>query len=123
MDTAHMVKCVKRYLDANSKHDIKPIEEMFDADATVEDPVGSEPHVGLDAVREFYLKGFSSVVKAELTGDVRCAGNRAAFPFYVIAKIGDEQMKLEVIDVFEFNGQGKIQSMKAYWGQDNCSTV
>ena len=123
MDTAHMVDCVKRYINANDNHDIAVIEELFDMNATVEDPVGSEPHVGLDAIREFYLNGFSSVVKAELTGDIRCAANSAAFPFYVIAKIGDVRMKIEVIDVFEFNEQGRIRSMKAFWGKDNWSTV
>ncbi|HBQ39884.1 MAG TPA: Nuclear transport factor 2, partial [Halieaceae bacterium] len=25
----------------------------------------------------------------------------------------------DVIDVFEFNDEGKISSMKAYWGPDN----
>ncbi len=123
MDTAHMIDCVNRYVRANENHDIGPIEEIFDANATVEDPVGSEPHVGLDAIREFYLNGFSALLKAELTGDIRCAGSSAAFPFYVIAKIGDAQMKIEVIDVFEFNEQGRVTSMKAYWGRDNCTTV
>jgi len=123
MDTAHMIDCVERYINANSNHDIEVIEELFDINATVEDPVGSEPHVGLDSIREFYLNGFSSVVKAELTGNIRCAEGAAAFPFYVIAKIGDAKMKIEVIDVFEFTEQGKVRSMKAYWGQDNWSTV
>lgn len=123
METAHMVDCVKRYLNANANHKIEDLEEMFDADATVEDPVGTDPHVGLDAIREFYLNGFSALIKAELTGGIRCAGNSAAFPFYVVAKTGDGQMKIDVIDVFEFNEQGKIQSMKAYWGRDNCSML
>jgi len=123
MDAAQMVDCVKRYINANNNHDIAEIEKLFDMNGTVEDPVGSEPHVGMDAIRKFYLNGFSSVVKAELTGAVRCTSNSAAFPFYVIAKIGDKQMKIEVIDVFDFNEQGKIRSMKAYWGQDNWSTV
>jgi len=123
MDAAHMIDCVKRYINANNNHDIAVIEDLFDMNGTVEDPVGSEPHMGMDAIRSFYLNGFSSVVKAELMGAVRCAANSAAFPFYVIAKIGDKQMKIEVIDVFEFNEQGKIRSMKAYWGQANWSTV
>ena len=28
-------------------------------------------------------------------------------------------MKIEVIDVFEFDGSGKVVSMKAYWGPEN----
>ena len=31
-------------------------------------------------------------------------------------------MKIQVIDVFEFNSAGKVVSMKAYWGPENIST-
>jgi steroid delta-isomerase len=118
-----MVETVKSYIGTLSSHDIAAIQEIFAADATVEDPVGSEPHVGMDAIREFYLNGFSTKLKAELTGDVRCAGNSAAFPFFVTFDAGPSRMRVEVIDVFTFDEKGKVQSMKAYWGEGNCSVV
>ena len=43
------------------------------------------------------------------------AANTAAFPFQV--KMGD--MSIDIIDVFEFDDQGKVVSMKAYWGPEN----
>lgn len=30
-------------------------------------------------------------------------------------------MVIDIIDVFEFNEQGRISSMKAYWGPENIS--
>ena len=48
---------------------------------------------------------------------MRCAGNAAAFAFEVHVA----GMKIEVIDVFEFDAEGKVVSMKAYWGQENIS--
>jgi steroid delta-isomerase len=39
-----------------------------------------------------------------------------AFPFRVVMG----EMKIEIIDVFTFNDDGKVINMKAYWGPDNA---
>lgn len=118
MSVEKYVAAVHRYVEAFDKADIEIIKQLYTEDAVVEDPVGSEPHRGIDAICEFYNKGFAMGIKLDLTGNVRCAGNSAAFPFIVLA--GD--MKIEVIDVFEFNDAGKIVAMKAYWGAENTLT-
>jgi steroid delta-isomerase len=123
LDTSYMVETVKKYIDALNQHDISAIEDIFDSNASVEDPVGSDPRVGQKALRELYLNGFGINIKAELTGNVRCAGTCAVFPFFVILQGGDPPIKIEVIDVFEFNESGKVMSMKAYWGPDNCTPL
>jgi steroid delta-isomerase len=123
MDTNQMAECAQRYVDAISSHDIEAVCSFFAADAIQEDPVGHEPYIGLDAIREFFMIGFSADIKAELIGSARCAGNAVAFPLSVTFGAGDAVMKLEAIDVFEFNEAGKIQSMKAYWGPENCSSL
>ena len=123
MDTSQMAECAQRYVDAISSHDIEALCRLFAADAIQEDPVGDEPHIGVDAIREFFQAGSSHIIKAELMGSARCAGNALAFPLAVIFGAEGSEMKLEAIDVFEFNEDGKIQSMKAYWGADNCSSL
>ena len=123
MDTSQMAECAQRYVDAISSHDIEALCSLFAADAIQEDPVGNEPRIGIDAIREFFQAGSSHIIKAELMGSARCAGNALAFPLAVIFGAEGSEMKLEAIDVFEFNKDGKIQSMKAYWGADNCSSL
>ncbi|NQT71818.1 MAG: nuclear transport factor 2 family protein [Chloroflexi bacterium] len=123
LDAKQLAECAQRYVDLISSHDIDALCGLFAADAIQEDPVGHEPHIGIDAIREFFLVGFSADIKAELTGSPRCAGNAVAFPLSVTFGVGDSVMKLEAIDVFEFNDEGKIQTMKAYWGADNCSSL
>jgi len=123
MDTSQMAECAQRYVDAISSHDIEALCSLFAADAIQEDPVGNEPRIGIDAIREFFQAGSSHIIKAELMGSARCAGNALAFPLAVIFGAEGSEMKLEAIDVFEFNEDGKIQSMKAYWGADNCSSL
>lgn len=115
MDREQQVAIVNRYIEALSNDDFDTIKDIYADNATIEDPVGSEPNEGIEAILAFYqrLKGLG--VKLELTGGVRCAGNSAAFPF--TATVGGNT--LEIIDVFEFNSDGKIQSMKAYWSPEN----
>ena len=117
MDTADKIAVVNKYVEAFANSDIDIIKQLYSHEAVVEDPVGTDPHKGMDAIVAFYTTGLTVGAKLELTGPVRCAGNTAAFPF--VCKVGD--MSINVIDVFEFNDAGKVTSMKAYWGPENFS--
>ncbi len=123
LDAKQMAEIAQRYVDIISSHDLEAMCNLFAPDAMQEDPVGGEPRIGIDAIREFYTGVLSHNIKAELIGSARCAGNSLAFPMAVT--LGDEgsQVKLETINVYEFNKDGKFTSMKAYWGADNCSSV
>ena len=94
------------------------IREINAEDAIVEDPVGTEPHVGIEAVCAFYEGALSSGAKLALTGTPRCAGNAVAFTFQVQMP----GMVIDIVDVFEFDEAGKVNSMKAYWGPENMVT-
>ncbi len=118
-----MKETVKKYIQALNEHDMSVIEDIFDSDATIEDPAGSEPKISMTAIKEMYAYAFKMNVTAEMTGSIRCAGNRAAFPFFIVLDREEGKMKLEPIDVFEFNDDGKVQSMKAYWGTENCQSL
>lgn len=115
MENASLQKVVARYIEAFEKADISIIEDIYAIDACVEDPVGSDPHHGLDAIKAFYKKAFDMGVKLELDGQPRCAGNSVAFCFHVVMP----GIKISPIDVFELNNVGKIQRMRAYWGPEN----
>jgi steroid delta-isomerase len=117
MEAADKIAVVEKYMQAFAKNDLDLIKEIYADDATVEDPVGSEAHRGITAILEFYRQGMATGAKLELTGPPRCAGNAVAFPFCCTAS----GMKIQVIDVFEFNPGGKVVSMKAYWGPENVA--
>ena len=115
MEVSDKIAAVHKYVEAFEKADINIIREIYADDAIVEDPVGTPVHVGIDAICAFYDGALSSGAKLELTGDPRCTGNAVAFPFKAVT--GD--FSVEIIDVFEFNDDGKVVSMKAYWGPEN----
>ncbi len=119
MDAHEKVEIVNKYINGVNSEDMNAIREIFDEQATIEDPIGTDAHVGIEAFSKFYENAFVMGVKLESTGAVRCAGNAAVFPF--VART--PSMEIEVIEIFEFNENGKVKSMRAYWGPDNCSTL
>ena len=115
MDITVLQNAVAQYIEAFDKADLSIIQSLFAENATVEDPVGTPLHTGIEAITAFYKSAFDMGVKLELNGKPRCAGNAVAFSFDVVMT----GMKISPIDVFELNDAGKVQSMKAYWGPDN----
>ena len=111
MENSEKIAVVHRYVQAFADSDMDIIRDIYADDAVVEDPVGSEPHVGIAAIEAFYEQSVPGPTTLELTGNPRCAGNSVAFPFNAV--VGE--MRIEIIDVFEFNAVGKIQAMRAYW--------
>ncbi len=115
MDHKDKLAAVENYITAFEQADIEIIRTLYADDAVVEDPVGSEPHVGIDAILGFYKNALDSGAKLSLTGAPRGAGNAVAFPFE--CRLGE--MSIQIIDVFEFDDAGKIKNMRAYWGPEN----
>ena len=117
MDSNDMIAAVHRYVEAFENSDLGMIREIFADNARVEDPVGTDPHEGIEAVCAFYQGALGAEAKLKLTGAPRCAGNAVAFPFQVMMP----GMVIDVIDVFEFDHEGKVNSMRAYWGPGNMN--
>lgn len=117
MEAADKIQIVQRYVEAFAAGDINIIRDIYADDASVEDPVGSPVHRGMAAICAFYDGALASGAKLALTGKPCCAGNAVAFSFAVTMP----GMLINIIDVFEFNEQGKISSMRAYWGPENLA--
>lgn len=118
MENQDKIAAVHRYVEAFAKADINIIKELYASDATVEDPVGTDIHHGIDAIVAFYEGALQNEIKLTLSGDPRCAGDEVAFPFQVSAP----GMTIDVIDVFKFNAEGKVASMRAFWGPGNIKS-
>jgi len=110
-----------RYVELVDAGDIDGILALYSEEATVEDPFGQPPIQGLADIERFYRQGLgASQVSATLTGPVRATLNGCgAMPFRVDMQWAGQPCSLHVIDVMEFNDDGKIRSMKAYWSEAN----
>lgn len=114
-----MVRAVETYVAAFDAADPEMVVGLFAPDATVEDPVGTPPHVGHEAIRTFYANSMTTGAKLKLEGPVRIAGDAAAFAFHVI--FDDPNMRVDVIDLFKFGEDGRVVSMKAFFGATNMT--
>ncbi|WP_415764609.1 steroid Delta-isomerase [Pseudomonas sp. ZB1P45] len=112
-----------RYVELVDAGDIDGIIALYSEDAVVEDPVGQPPLQGVVDIERFYREGLgASKVSATLTGPVRATLNGCgAMPFRVDMEWAGQPCSLHVIDVMEFDADGKIRSMKAYWSEVNLT--
>lgn len=116
-----MTAAVHGYIDAFARGDAEAVVALFAADASVEDPVGTPPKVGHDAIREFYTFSMGTGAKLHLEGPIRLGEDYAAFAFQVRLKMGEADATVDVIDVFRFDAAGKVRKMEAYFGPANFS--
>jgi len=110
----HITNAVNRYLELVATGTADEIASLYAEDATVEDPVGGEAHIGRQAIHGFY-KNIENIPRATQLHSLRVAGHEAAFMFTITVGGDGGKMRIEPIDVMVFNSEGKISSMKAYW--------
>jgi steroid delta-isomerase len=119
MDTPAKLDFVRRYLQALSDGDLSTIKGFFDDKSTVEDPYGGRCVEGVDKIGAFYQKALAQGVSAQPAGEARCCGDSVAVPYRV--KVGN--LQIDAITVFQFADNGKLRSMRAYWGPENMTTA
>jgi steroid Delta-isomerase len=111
---------VNRYLELLAKGDADGIADLYATDATVEDPVGGEVHIGSQAIHGFYSNVPGTNNQTEVV-TLRTLGNEAAFHWTLTVDLGNGRMRIDIISTMTFDDEGKIASMKAYWGPDNIT--
>ncbi len=117
-----MKAALQQYIDAFNAKDADALIALFADDAVIEDPVGSEPIHGKSAIVDMYGQGVLMVTKMALSAPIRGShGNAAAMAFDFEMDLDGHTVRTSTIDVMEFNEDGKIERMRAYWGPSNTS--
>jgi steroid Delta-isomerase len=120
--TQAITETVNRYIALVAKGSVEDLVELYADDATLEDPVGGEVHIGRQAIHGFYSALENVERECELVL-LRVAGNEAAFQFRLTVAAGDNRMLIEPIDVMVFDDDGKVAAMKAYWSAANVTQL
>jgi steroid delta-isomerase len=110
-------QAVAEYFASIRAMDVERFVNAFAPNATSHDPVGTPPHHGPEALRSFLSGVFSLVDSIGLTEQsVFLAGNSAAVKWNGagVGKNG-KSVSFEGIDVLEFDAEGKIILVHAYW--------
>lgn len=114
----HLKSALQQYIDGFKERDADRIIALFADDATIEDPVGGGKIVsGMPAISEMYRGGVNVVTDMALSAPIRGShSNSAAMAFDFELEFGGNRIRTSAIDVMEFNDDGKIVRMRAYWG-------
>ncbi len=113
-DRSQICAACDRYVSAVDGADVEAILALYADTAVVEDPVGSEPKVGKEALRAFYAGSLGPAVSARRIGPITVAADHAAFQFRVDVDLGETKIKLTTTDVMRFDAAGRIVEMVAY---------
>jgi steroid delta-isomerase len=109
-----ITETVNRYLALVASGTADDIVALYAADATIEDPIGSDIRRGHDSIRQFYA-GFQDAKKDTELAELRISGSEAAFFWHLTLHAGDSSTRISPISTMSFNGQAKITSMRAFW--------
>ncbi len=115
------VATIDAYLSALASRDLDAILALYAEDATVEDPVGTEPIQGHPALRAFYTRALGMTLQPERHGSVKVAGHEAAFHFTLT--MPELARRIDIIEVMRFDDAGKVTSMRAFWGRGNMERL
>lgn len=118
-----ITQTVHRYLELVGEGRADDVVALYADDATVEDPVGSDVHIGQHAIRGFYGNIENVKSKGEIV-TLRALGHEAAFFWRLAVDLGEGgKMSIEIISTMSFDDEGKIAAMKAYWGPENITQL
>lgn len=123
VDPAKIRAAIEGYAAAFDNDDVDAILALYADECSVEDPVGTTPVVGRDAVRAFYERSMKAHPRLTLQPPFRIAGNEAAFAFTGVVDTADGKLQFDVIDHMIFNEDGKIRQMRAFFGPENMKPL
>jgi steroid Delta-isomerase len=117
-----ITETVKSYLALVAKAATDEIVALYAADATIEDPIGSDLRRGQDAIHEFYA-GFQEINKETELAELRVGGSEAAFLWHLTLDAGDTRTRISPISVMTFDEDAKITSMRAFWSPSDVRVL
>jgi steroid delta-isomerase len=112
---------VHAYVAAYKANDRDALLACFAPDAEWTDPVGTPTHHGREGVGAFWDTARSMADSIELRPlHVHVCGTEAALVMEIHTVVGGAGMVIDAVDVFTFDGEGRIASGKAYWELDKA---
>lgn len=105
---------MESYVTFLNAGDAASIMTLYGENPNVQDPIGSKPIIGREAVQAFYQRAAPGLKgHVRLAGRVVVTGLEGAMP--MLAELGSPSNRvLDVVDVMTFDEKGKIIAMRAY---------
>ena len=105
---------LRKYIRLMCESDAEGMVELFAEDAAVEDPAGSPPLQGREALLTLY-RAAAPNLQVEISGPICVVGLECAMPLLVELNVEGTKNYFDAIDVMAFDQDGKLNSMRAFW--------
>lgn len=108
---------VEEYFDSVSAFDVQRYVNNFAPDGVLEDPVGTPPVQGTQAITAFITSIIApfSEIKHKIQ-DINVCGNEAAVNWKINLKTTTgKKIVIDGMGVFKFNQSGKLVSVREFW--------
>ncbi|WP_437899927.1 nuclear transport factor 2 family protein [Sorangium sp. So ce124] len=114
-----------RYFNAAFNEPIDVYLALLRPDVVLEDPVGTPPYRGREAVRELLLAGRAMIeqVDHEIRDVFACGGEIAARWSSRIRTKRGEQVVIDGIGVFSFDEGGKLRHVREFYDASHLRTI
>ncbi|MFD4998116.1 nuclear transport factor 2 family protein [Streptomyces buecherae] len=128
-DETERKRLVLDYFERVNAGDVDGICEMFAPQARVEDPVGTGPVVGEEAIRAYFRRVVEEFGTQDTPGTLTGSQDDQHVAVGLRATIRNPQdpaggrLAVNVTSVFRFDASGLIEEMRAYWGATDVAPV
>jgi len=102
--------------------DLEGVLALFHPDAVIEDPIGTGEKRGHKEIGAFFQAGYDAMqggILMTLEGNVRVVGRYGAGAYIAKPVNYPVPVEIETLDVMEFDDDGLIVRMTAFWGETN----
>jgi steroid delta-isomerase len=116
-DKVEVRALLERYASTMKAKDREGWLDCFADDAVQEDPVGSEPNVGREAIGRFYDTAITTPVTLTVTDDPLVIGNEVLAFFKVVVELDGKAMTIpRIVDHIVLSEDGtRFQSLRAFF--------
>lgn len=123
-DQAVMRAGLEAYVDRINRGDLDGILALFAPGAVIEDPLGSPPRTGND-IRAWFTDTIAFQTRIRPVAPIRGShANAAALVFDVRFQPPEgPPLLIRSLDICTFDQDGRITSLKAYWGPDDITAL
>jgi steroid Delta-isomerase len=117
-----VLRTIERYQSTFSAEDREGWLALFTDDAVLEDPVGSPPHEGREAIAAFWdgVHARTDRGSVRMTQGPAVCGLEAAWAFELDVTVAGRRSLVEIIDHGTFAEDGRIRRIRAFWGPDTA---
>ena len=115
-----MKKALAAYVDRINAGDKDGVLALFAPEAVIEDPLGSPPKTGAD-IDAWFTDTIAFDTHIRPVAPIRGSHTNAAALVFDVTFQPPEGPRLLIrsLDVCTFDAEGRITSLKAYWGPDD----